>query len=105
MTNVTRSLKRLATREQLPIIINTQALAWKSRGQKISSDSAGYSSSFGQDSDVVLGLERYNTKDETSPGSRASWRLLKILASRNSGLDEVEITFDYDTGRIEEDTT
>ena len=44
LTNVTRSLKRTATKEALPIVINTQALGWKSRGQKISSDSAGYSS-------------------------------------------------------------
>ena len=103
LTNVTRSLKRVATQEQVPILINTQALSWKSRGQKLSSDSAGYSSSFGQDSDVVLGLERYDTKDEDKATERQTWRKLRILASRNSGLDEVELTFDYDTGTIEED--
>ena len=104
LTNVTRSLKRLATREQVPIVINTQALGWKSRGQKISSDSAGYSSSFGQDSDVVLGMERFDTKDDATAIARQNWRKLKILASRNSGLDEVELVFDYETGTIEEDT-
>lgn len=104
LTNVTRSLKRLAGREEIPIVINTQALAWKSRGQKISSDSAGYSSSFGQDSDVVLGMERFDTKDELIASTRQNWRKLKILASRNSGLDEVELIFDYDTGTIQEDS-
>ena len=104
LTNVTRSLKRVARAEGLPIVINTQALGWKSRGQKISSDSAGYSSSFGQDSDVVLGLERFDTKDDTVALTRQNWRKLKILASRNSALDEVELVFDYETGTITEDT-
>jgi replicative DNA helicase len=103
LTNVTRALKRLATQEGIPIVINTQALGWKSRGQKISTDSAGYSSSFGQDSDVVLGLERYDTKDDDKASARQTWRRLRVLASRNSGLDEVELTFDYDTGTVEED--
>jgi RecA-family ATPase len=103
LTNVTRSLKRLATQEKIPILINTQALAWKSRGQKLSSDSAGYSSSFGQDSDVVLGLERFDTRDETEAAGRETWRRLRVLASRNSGLESVDLIFDYGTGTLSED--
>jgi replicative DNA helicase len=102
LTNITRSLKRLATQSALPIVINTQALAWKSKGTRISMDSAGYSSSFAQDSDVVLGLERIPPEKGDDPSSTAYSRLLKVLASRNSGLASVELMFDYDEGRIEE---
>lgn len=101
ITNNTRSLKRLATRAQVPIVINTQALASKSRGQRITADSAGYSSSFGQDSDVVIGLERVSAP-EAEVLSFAGFRVLKVLSSRNSGLAEVELIFDWATGTIEE---
>lgn len=102
LTNITRALKRLATQSGLPIVINTQALAWKSKGQKISMDSAGYSSSFAQDSDVVLGLEKMQVPKDEDESSYAYQRFLRILASRNTGLAQVELAFDYAEGRIEE---
>jgi replicative DNA helicase len=102
LTNITRSLKRTATHYGKPLVINTQALAWKSKGPRISLDSAGYSSSFAQDSDVVLGLERMKVGKDDDESAFASQRILKVLASRNTGLTSVELMFDYDEGRIEE---
>jgi hypothetical protein len=55
ITNITRAMKRLAQRIDLPIIITTQTLLWKMRAGKVTADSIGYSSSFFQDSDVILG--------------------------------------------------
>jgi replicative DNA helicase len=104
LTNITRSLKRLATQSERPIVINTQALAWKSKGQRITMDSAGYSSSFAQDSDVILGLERIQAGKEEDADIYANQRMLKVLASRNSGLSQTELVFDYETGQIEEIT-
>src|SRR5215831_7152454 len=57
LTSITRSLKRLAQRLEIPIVQTTQALSWKARGGKLSLDSIGYSSSFAQDSDVIFGVE------------------------------------------------
>ena len=102
ITNITRSLKRLASQRGVPIVINSQALRSKSKGERITSDSAGYSSSFGQDSDVVLGLERIPEAKGDPPGAHDFERLLKILASRNTGLDQTELIFNYDEGQIEE---
>ncbi len=102
LTNITRSLKRTATQTGIPIIINTQALNWKSRGQQITMDSAGYSSSFAQDSDVVLGLERIQVPKGEDETAYAYQRILKVLASRNTGLAQVELLFDWDEGKIEE---
>jgi replicative DNA helicase len=102
ITNITRSLKRLATRLDKPIVINSQALHSKSKGKRISSESAGYSSSFGQDSDVLLGLERIQPGKGEDDSAYAYQRILRILDSRNTGTAEVELTFDYDAGLIEE---
>lgn len=102
LTNITRSLKRLATRLDKPIVINSQALHSKSKGKRIATESAGYSSSFGQDSDVVLGIERIQPKKGETDAAYAYQRILRVLDSRNTGTAEVELTFDYDSGTIEE---
>lgn len=90
LTSITRALKRLAQRMKIPIVISTQTLLWKMRGGKVTADSIGYSSSFFQDSDVILGLE----EDDNDP----EVRLLKVVASRNCGPEESLLTWRWDTG-------
>ena len=97
LTNITRSLKRMAQRFQVPIVISTQVLNWKMRKGQVTADSIGYSSSFYQDADVIFGLQR---EDENVDDTR----LLKILASRNSGLTEVSMLWDWNTGQFREIT-
>ena len=95
LTNITRSLKRLAQRFQIPIVISTQVLNWKMRKGQVTADSIGYSSSFHQDADVIFGLQK---EDEAIDDTR----LLKVLASRNSGLTEVSMIWDWNTGQFRE---
>jgi replicative DNA helicase len=90
ITNVTRALKRLAQKINKPIIITTQTLLWKMRAGKVTADSIGYSSSFFQDSDVILGLEPVEEDEDI--------RLLKIVASRNCGPSETALTWRWETG-------
>jgi hypothetical protein len=90
LTNITRGLKRVAQRLDIPVIITTQTLLWKMKGRKVSAESIGYSSSFFQDSDVILGLEPVEEDEEI--------RLLKIVQSRNSSPSETSITWKWDTG-------
>lgn len=104
ITNITRSLKRVASQHQKPFVINSQALRSKSQGERISYHSAGYSSSFGQDSDVVIGVERIQPAKGEDETVHAYERLLRILAARNTGLAQTELIFDYDEGVIEETT-
>lgn len=94
LTNITRSLKRLAQAHDIPIMATTQALAWKTdKKAGITANSIGYSSSFVQDSDVVIAVESTET-DEI--------KKLKIIASRNSPNLEVLVRWDWATGTYEE---
>ena len=95
LTNITRSLKRVAQRFQIPVVISTQALTWKMRKGNVTTDSIGYSSSFFQDADVLFGLQR---EDEAVDDTR----LLKVLASRNSGPSEVSMLWDWTSGQFRE---
>lgn len=95
LTSITRSLKRMAQKYEKPVVITTQVLLWKMRKKQVSADSIGYSSSFFQDSDVIFGLQRQDEEDDTS-------RLLRIVASRNSGPAEVELLWDWEAGKFEE---
>jgi replicative DNA helicase len=90
LTNITRALKRLAQRRNIPIVISTQTLLWKMKGGKVSADSIGYSSSFFQDSDVILGLDEVDNDDEL--------RELRVVASRNCGPETTTLTWRWDTG-------
>jgi len=96
ITNVTRALKRLAQRHDIPVVVTTQTLLWKMRGGKVTADSIGYSSSFFQDSDVILGLEPVPDYDDL--------RNLKIVASRNCPTREVVLTWNWETGCFHEET-
>jgi replicative DNA helicase len=94
LTSMTRSLKRLAQRFDVPIVQTTQALGWKSRGGRLSIDSIGYSSSFAQDSDVIFGVEQVPDEDQQLN--------LRIIASRNCARRDVLLKYDLDHGSIME---
>jgi replicative DNA helicase len=97
LTNITRGLKRVAQRLNIPVVITTQTLLWKMKGGKVSADSIGYSSSFFQDSDVILGLEPVPEDEEM--------RLLKIVQSRNAAPgSESSITWRWDKGCFHDET-
>jgi len=95
LTNITHSLKRLAQKIQKPIVISTQVLNWKMKKGQVTADAIGYSSSFHQDADVIFGLQR---EDEAVDDTR----LLRVIASRNGGLSEVSLVWDWNTGHFRE---
>ena len=95
LTNITRSLKKIAQRFQRPIIITTQVLNWKMKKGNVTADSIGYSSSFLQDADVLLGLQKEDENVEDT-------RLLKVIASRNSGPAEVSLLWDWNEAQFRE---
>ncbi|GAA2322119.1 hypothetical protein GCM10010149_89070 [Nonomuraea roseoviolacea subsp. roseoviolacea] len=80
LTNITRGLKRLAQQIERPVVIATQALESKMQGKKLTTYSIGYSSSFVQDSDAVIGVERTE---------EANIQLMKLLLARNAAGLEV----------------
>lgn len=95
LTNITRGLKRVAQRTNIPIVISTQVLPSKmSKKDGVTADAIGYSSSFFQDSDVILGLDRVAEDDES--------RMLKVVESRNCGRVDTELVWDWTHSRFEE---
>jgi replicative DNA helicase len=95
LTNITRNLKRLAQRSNLPIIASTQALLSKvNKKRGVQADSIGYSSSFAQDSDVILGLQ----EDEHDEAMRE----LRVVMSRNCGRISTGLIWDWTTSTFEE---
>lgn len=91
LTNITRGLKRLAQRFDVPIIGTTQVLAWKLGNKKsraITSDAIGYSSSFVQDSDLVLGVESDPDIDNQS--------IIRVILARAAPKGEVRINWDWE---------
>lgn len=95
LTQITRDLKRLAQKNSIPIVISTQVLLWKMKKRQVSADSIGYSSSFFQDSDVILGLQKQDEEDDSS-------RELRIVASRNCGPATSDLLWDWEEGKFEE---
>lgn len=95
LTNITRGLKHLAMAKEIPIVVSTQVLLWKMKKRQVSADAIGYSSSFYQDSDVILGLQKQDEEDDTS-------RELKIVASRNCGPASSDLLWDWEEGKFEE---
>jgi hypothetical protein len=65
------------------------------RGGKVTADSIGYTSSFLQDSDIVLALQRQDEEDDSS-------RSLTVAASRISGMGSTDLMWDWEEGRFEE---
>jgi replicative DNA helicase len=96
LTNITRGLKRVAQRLDIPVIITTQTLLWKMKAGKVTADSIGYSSSFFQDSDVILGLEQTSEEDQTA-------RTLKVVQSRNCGPTQTLLVWDWERGCFHEE--
>ena len=91
LTNITRSLKRLAQQYKVPIVITTQVLSAKlsSRvSRRVTADAIGYSSSFVQDSDIVMSVEKDPDYEDRS--------IVRILLSRTSPHGEVTIKWDWD---------
>lgn len=96
LTNITRGFKRMAQNLDIPIVITTQVLEWKmDKKRGIVSNSIGYSSSFAQDSDVIIGVER--VPDEPSINK------IKIVLARNAPMGvEMRVRWDWDSGTFEE---
>lgn len=91
LTNITRGLKKLAQRFDIPIVGTTQVLAWKLSNKKtrqLTGDSIGYSSSFVQDSDLVLGVESDPDIDNQS--------IVRVLLARTAPKGEIRIKWDWD---------
>jgi replicative DNA helicase len=96
LISITRGLKKLAQRHQIPVVCSTQVL--ERRFNKTSGTtlgSIGYTSSFGQDSDLVLAAE---PEDKEVPHERK----VRIVAGRNTSYKEIRVRWDWERGEFPE---
>lgn len=94
LTNITRALKRAAQTCDVPIVITTQVLTWKySRKKGLTGDSIGYSSSFAQDSDLILGVEHTDEDDV---------KTVRVVLSRSTARMMTKIRWNWARGDFEE---
>lgn len=90
LTNITRSLKRLAQQFDIPVVATTQVLSWKLNNKKsraVTADAIGYSSSFAQDADLLLSVERNPDIEDRS--------IIRVVIARSSPTGEVHISWDW----------
>jgi replicative DNA helicase len=90
LTNITRSMKRLAQTADIPIVGTTQVLSWKlgnKKSRKVTVDSIGYTSSFAQDSDLVLAVE--SDPDIENQG------IIRVVIARSAPQGEIRINWDW----------
>lgn len=92
LTDISRSLKRLAQTCRIPIVASTQSLVARARnGLNIAS--LGYTSAFGQDADLILGVER-------QPNSNYS--KFHVMESRSGPRKDVYVEWDWNHGHVAE---
>jgi replicative DNA helicase len=97
LTNVTRSLKRLAQRFDIPVVATTQVLSWKLNNKKtraVTADAIGYSSSFAQDADLVLGVEKDPDVDDQA--------IIRVVIARSAPTGIIKIAWDWNTMEFSE---
>lgn len=97
LTNITRGTKRLAQRFDIPIVGTSQVLSWKlnnKRTRAITADSIGYTSSFVQDADLVLGVERNPDLDDQA--------IIRVVEARTAAHAEIHVKWDWLTMEFEE---
>jgi replicative DNA helicase len=97
LTNITRSLKRLAQRFDIPVVATTQVLSWKLGNKKtraVTADAIGYTSSFAQDADLILGVERNPDMEDQA--------IIRVVLVRTAPTGEVHVKWDWTTMEFEE---
>ena len=91
LTQITRGSKHLAQEFEIPIIGTTQVLPGKvqNKARKIEAQSIGYTSSFIQDADLILGCEL----DQDAPKRS----IIRIVEGRNVPKDyEIKVKWDWE---------
>lgn len=96
ITHITRDLKKLCNRTEIPIFINSQADKNTSKKTGPELGSISYAQSLGQDSDNILALYR----DETMINDREM--AIKVLKQREGNLGKVVMNWDFNVMNFSE---
>lgn len=98
LTDIARSLKRLAQSMSIPIVVSTQASMTRSK-QGLNIFSPMYTQAWAQSADVLLGVERV---DPEAPDIGPAMVKFKVLASRSGPRGETLLMWDWAHGSVKE---
>ena len=103
LTDISRSLKRLAQSQKVPICVTTQATLTRSRGG-LSLQSGMYTQAWGQDCDILLGVERSRPEhpEEQVNDDGVATVKFKVLESRSGPRKETLLEWDWLHGKVTE---
>lgn len=92
-TAVSRALKRLAQRTNIPVVGTVQSLLGKMKDGAVTMGSLGWTSAWAQDADVILGVEKVTG----TPNLR-----VRVVGGRNISNCEMTIACDWEESRFNE---
>ena len=103
LTDISRGLKRLAQSMKIPIVVTTQASLVRSKGG-LSLASGMYTQAWGQDADIVLGVERQVPERPEEQRNDAGSALVKfrVIESRSGPRKEIVLEWDWTRGTVTE---
>ena len=106
MTSISRGMKRLAQSQKIPIVVTTQASLTRSKSG-LSLSSAMYSQAWGQDCDIMLGVERVREEkeqaelvDEINAGPAIV--KFRVVESRSGPRRDTLLEWDWSRGSVTE---
>lgn len=105
LTEISRSLKRLAQSTRKCIVVTSQASQARAKNGRLSLASGMYTQAFGQDANIVLGTERTDapTDDEAEDEKVGATTVrFKVLASRSGPRKVTNLEWDWAHGRVTE---
>lgn len=92
LSELTRSMKNLILKHHRPIVISTQVLLSKMVGGEVTQGSVGYSSSFLQDADIMIGVQ--------PDGELPDRQMVKVLKFRDGNKPNVHVQWDWQTYKM-----
>ena len=103
MTDISRSLKRMAQSQRLPVVVTTQASLPRAKGG-LHIGAAMYTQAWGQDCDVLLGVERMREDGESEEQDDMGVARVKfkVIESRSGPRRQVILEWDWNHGAVEE---
>ena len=102
MTQISRGCKRMAQSLKIPVVITTQASLPRSKGG-LSLGSAMYTQAWGQDCDVLLGVERQKEEGEIEDELKGQAMVkFRVLESRSGPRKDVMLEWNWSRGMVSE---
>lgn len=92
-TAISRSLKRLTQRTEIPLVGTTQALTSKMSKGEVTMHSMGWTSAWAQDADLILGVERV---------PKGNMLIVRVAGGRNVSPCDVSVSCNWSKSYFEE---